>query len=71
MVLDAAMAAGAQVEFGSEVLDVDESIPSVTLANGRTIMADLIVGADGVHSIVRTKAFDDAPLKYGPFSNFS
>ena len=71
MVLDAALVSGAKVMFDCEVIDVDEETPSVRLADGRIIKTDLIVGADGVNSIVRTKAIDDAPLKYGTFSNFS
>ena len=71
MVLDAAQTSGVKVMFSSEVVDIDVDTPSVRLANGNTITADLIVGADGVNSIVRTKAIDDAPLEFGPFSNFS
>ena len=47
--------AGAQVEFGVTVTDVQpgDPEPSVTLADGRTLMADLVIGADGPTSIVR------------------
>ena len=71
MTLEAALASGVKVLFNSEVIDIDGDAPLVRLADGRSISADLIVGADGVNSIVRTKAIDDAPIEYGPFSNFS
>ncbi|KAF9267386.1 FAD/NAD(P)-binding domain-containing protein [Marasmius fiardii PR-910] len=43
------------LRFGCEVISVDASelMPSVVLKNKEIIQADLIVGADGVHSIIR------------------
>jgi 2-polyprenyl-6-methoxyphenol hydroxylase-like FAD-dependent oxidoreductase len=32
--------------------------------DGREVQADLLVGADGVHSVVRGQLFGDAPLQY-------
>lgn len=50
--------AGAVVEFHKEVTVVqpgteEDSKPSVTLASGEVLTADIIVGADGCKSIVR------------------
>lgn len=43
--------------FNSDITSVSfndkKGLPSITLANGSVQYADLIVGADGYHSIVR------------------
>ncbi|KAK3342576.1 hypothetical protein B0H65DRAFT_509649 [Neurospora tetraspora] len=39
-----------RIEGGKEVVEYDPSTPSVTLANGTVLTADLIIAADGVHS---------------------
>jgi salicylate hydroxylase len=44
---------GVQIKVGHHVVDYHESDPSVTLADGRKMTADLIVAADGVKSIAR------------------
>lgn len=44
---------------GQAVTDVDPSIPSVTLADGRVLSADLVVGADGIKSACRAALFPD------------
>lgn len=38
---------------GSRVTSIDPSTPSVTLASGEKITADVIIGADGIRSVVR------------------
>lgn len=43
----------ATVRLSSRVVDIDPSAPSVTLASGEVVKADLIIGADGLHSRVR------------------
>ena len=54
-----------QVEFGVTVTEVvpGDPEPSVVTEDGRTLMADLVIGADGPTSIVRRavlEADDDA-----------
>ncbi|EME78798.1 uncharacterized protein MYCFIDRAFT_178899 [Pseudocercospora fijiensis CIRAD86] len=44
----------------SKVVAVDETEGSLTLENGETIRGDVIVGADGVHSVARTRIPPDA-----------
>jgi 2-polyprenyl-6-methoxyphenol hydroxylase-like FAD-dependent oxidoreductase len=46
------------VRFGATVTGVDES-GSATLAGGETLEADLIVGADGIRSVVREQLLGD------------
>ncbi|GAA5234297.1 FAD-binding protein [Verticiella sediminum] len=57
---DAVLALDPQaIVLGARVADVDENDGrvGVTLADGRRQDADLLVGADGVHSAVRTRLF--------------
>ncbi|KAF2154568.1 FAD/NAD(P)-binding domain-containing protein [Myriangium duriaei CBS 260.36] len=49
---------GAVIEEGTKVDSVDAASSSVRLNDGRTIHADLIIGADGVHSVVRPAVVD-------------
>ncbi|THG93332.1 hypothetical protein EW026_g7877 [Hermanssonia centrifuga] len=50
-----AIAAGAKIQFGATVTSVTPGDPKplVTLATGETLMADVIIGADGSTSMVR------------------
>jgi salicylate hydroxylase len=51
----AARRAAADVRLGQTVTDVRTGdIPEVTLSNGDVLWAELIVGADGVHSVARS-----------------
>lgn len=52
--------AGAQVEFGVTVTEVcsGDPQPSVVLADGRTLLGDMVIGADGPTSIVRKRVLD-------------
>ena len=45
--------AGIPVHMGTEVLEYDESIPLIRLANGEVVYADVIVAADGIKSRAR------------------
>ena len=52
---DEAQRLGAEFRFGAEVVTVDcNERPSVTLVGGEQICGDIIVGADGLRSEVRT-----------------
>jgi salicylate hydroxylase len=44
---------GVEVLLGSHVAHADLSAPSITLANGTTLTADLVIGADGLKSKLR------------------
>ncbi|KAJ9161044.1 FAD/NAD(P)-binding domain-containing protein [Coniochaeta hoffmannii] len=59
--------AGIEMNIGCEVVAFDEDKPSITLADGREIFADLIVGADGIKSKTRelVLGFKDAPKSSG------
>lgn len=49
----AARAEGVETRFNAQVVAVDVQNAQVTLAHGSTLEADLIVGADGLHSVLR------------------
>ncbi|MEC3981760.1 FAD-dependent monooxygenase [Amycolatopsis sp. H20-H5] len=64
---------GLPVRLGADVIGVEqtEGEALVRLASGDTVAADLVVGADGVHSIVRRLlAGPDAPAVYSGTSGF-
>jgi salicylate hydroxylase len=44
---DAALEAGAKIEFGKKVVSIDQFAPSLTLEDGSIMTTDLIVAADG------------------------
>jgi salicylate hydroxylase len=49
-----ALKLGVEIRLGCRIKDIDQSKPSLLLENGELLKADLIVGADGVRSQVRT-----------------
>ena len=55
------------LRLGSRIVSVDVHTPSVTLHDGETITADVVVGADGIHSTVRTSAFGPQPTRFSGF----
>ena len=71
--LDEARRRGIDVRHGSRVVQVETRPDTVraTLEDGSTVDGDLLVGADGVHSIVR-RAIDPhaAPARYVGLTNF-
>ena len=60
---DAATSAGVRFEYGKRLVGVDEGTAGVTarFADGTTATADMLVGADGVRSTVRTLIDPHAP----------
>lgn len=46
----------------------DETGVTIRLASGRTDRADLLVGADGIHSIIRQKLFPDVKPRYSGYT---
>ncbi|KAF8994810.1 hypothetical protein BDQ17DRAFT_1251326 [Cyathus striatus] len=54
MLLDIALPYITSLRMNAKVTSVDPSLPSVTLQSGETIHADLIIGADGVRSHLRS-----------------
>ncbi|EXJ68259.1 uncharacterized protein A1O5_08874 [Cladophialophora psammophila CBS 110553] len=50
---DAATTRGVKIDFGQKVVAIDVDNVEVTLASGRSLRADLIIGADGIHSRTR------------------
>jgi salicylate hydroxylase len=47
LLYDAAISVGVVVRLGCRATEINESVPSVTLASGETLSADLVIGADG------------------------
>jgi salicylate hydroxylase len=65
--LQAVREANVPIEMGCEVVRFDEEKPSVFLADGREIEADVVVGADGIKSRARelVLGFKDHPRSSG------
>ncbi|KAF3918961.1 hypothetical protein ABW20_dc0108075 [Dactylellina cionopaga] len=57
---------GAQVHFGKTVISVlpKEGGVELAFADGETIMADLVIGADGIKSTVRKAAFPGVEARF-------
>jgi salicylate hydroxylase len=54
MLLEHAVQEGVEVRYNSKVINVNSDIVAVTLDGGENIFSDVIIGADGSHSLVRT-----------------
>lgn len=63
MLADRATAAGIKIHHGKRLTDVVETADGVTahFADGSSATGDVLLGADGVHSTVRTLIDPDAP----------
>ena len=61
VVLEAASEAGVTTRYGARARAVDPAAGVVTLEDGSVLEADLVVGADGVHSLVRATIDPAAP----------
>ena len=63
----------AAIRLGTEVTGVDTPLdgpPSVRLADGTTLTADLVVGADGTHSAVRAATVGAVPARFSGVSAY-
>ena len=47
------------LHINKKVKEVDPLTPSVTLESGETFTADLVIGADGIHSVVRRSVLEN------------
>jgi salicylate hydroxylase len=54
MLLEHAIQEGVEVRYNSKVISVNSDVVAVTLDGGENIFSDVIIGADGVNSLVRT-----------------
>ena len=57
---------GIELHTSSKIASVDPETATITLENGQSYSADVLVGADGVHSVTRKALLNEAPV---PFSN--
>ena len=51
-------------------VEQDESKAIVHFADGRSDQADLIVGADGIHSVIRKQLFPEVALRYSGYTSW-
>ncbi|KZO91484.1 FAD/NAD(P)-binding domain-containing protein [Calocera viscosa TUFC12733] len=67
MLDDLASGAGVQIRLGAAVTAIDADAPAVTLRSGETLACDLLIGADGVKSMIRQVIVGapDAPVATG------
>ena len=65
---DKATAAGAEMRFGVDVQDVQETAADVTIAlkGGETVVADLLLAADGIRSRLRPKILSGVGTPFEP-----
>jgi len=57
LIVEKAINAGAETHFGISIDDFDENNKTITLKDGRKIVSDFIIGADGVNSVVSKHLF--------------
>jgi 2-polyprenyl-6-methoxyphenol hydroxylase-like FAD-dependent oxidoreductase len=58
------------VRMGSECVDVDPGTATVVLADGSSTSGDLVLGADGAHSVTRDKVAPGAKRHYSGYSGW-
>ncbi|OJV94205.1 MAG: hypothetical protein BGO39_11985 [Chloroflexi bacterium 54-19] len=59
-----------RLRLGAKLLDFSQDEKGVTanFSNGETAQADVLIGADGIHSKVRKKLFGHKPLNYSGYT---
>jgi 2-polyprenyl-6-methoxyphenol hydroxylase-like FAD-dependent oxidoreductase len=59
-----------RLRLGAKLLDLSQDEKGVTanFSNGETARADLLIGADGIHSKVREKLFGSRPLNFSGYT---
>lgn len=55
-----------QLRENSPVTDVSFSLASVTLASGEIVRGDVVIGADGIKSCIRSQLLEDSSIKAIP-----
>ncbi|MCL9759290.1 FAD-dependent monooxygenase [Frankia sp. AiPa1] len=68
-----ALAAGVRIQYGKRLVAADQTSERVTatFSDGTTATADVLIGADGIRSMVRTLVAPDAPgPEYGGVLSF-
>ncbi|KAJ7846137.1 FAD/NAD(P)-binding domain-containing protein [Mycena leptocephala] len=60
----------AELLLGSKVVACDPEAGTVTLGSGEIVQADIVIGADGVHSVVRTSIVGSAVTPTSDWSCF-
>lgn len=68
-ILHAALPAAA-LHLGARCVRVDQKDHRVTVhfADGRSDQADLLIGADGIHSVIREQLFPEVELRYSGYT---
>ena len=58
------------IAFGRAVAAIEQDEDGVTVRDhdGATIRVDAVIGADGIHSAVRTATFGDTPIRYAGYT---
>lgn len=72
MIRELVLRSGVKIEYNRTVVDVDVEEPYVLLKSGELIKADMLVGADGTHSLVREKVVGyKEKHSIGPYNTYS
>jgi salicylate hydroxylase len=58
LLLSAVREHGASLRFGTKVESIDEDEAKLTLVDGEIVSADVVVGADGSKSVMRSMIFE-------------
>ncbi|MEU2079693.1 FAD-dependent monooxygenase, partial [Streptomyces sp. NPDC013489] len=71
MLLDEALTAGAAVRLATTVTDYTTNPGHVTvrLSDGSAVDCDVLIGADGIHSVVRARMLGDGPPTYRGYTS--